>query len=297
MDILDLVEERKIQRIFRARDKISFPGAVCHITQRAVGKEPLFLEESDYLYMLYLLKKGAKEFNFDVFCHCLMPNHIHLLIRLSKDNLSNAMKHLYERYAIFFNKKYQRKGHVFGGAFRQALCFDDNYLLSASLYVHLNPVKAKLIQNPSKYRWSSCGLYCDSFTKKTFVNYKFILKILDSNTTKARELYKQLLYDSRTTETEEVWENPRALELFRLKIMKLLPKSITVNNAQEDLLGEQDLEEKIEELRSKGRLRSPENVEARKFSIKQLRARGYSMEIIAKRLNVSRQTIYRTLTA
>lgn len=297
MDILDLAENGKIKRVFRARSKISFPGAVCHITQRAAGKEPLFLEENDYLYMLHLLKKRSKEYGFDIFSYCLMPNHLHVLIRLSKDNLSIGMKQVYGSYANFFNKKYERKGHVFGGAFRQALCFSDDYLLTASLYIHSNPVRANLISDPAKYRWSSCKLYVEPFRGKTFIDYEFILKTLSNDIMQAKKLYGEMLNNSIKIKTQEVWENSRALESFRFKVLKFMPKSINIENkAQENILDEQKLEQKIEELQAKGRLRSPETLKARKFLIEQLQARGYSVETIAKILNTSRQTIYRTLT-
>lgn len=296
MDISDLVEQGKIKRIFRARNKISYPGAVCHITQRAAGIEPLFLEDGDYLYMLHLLKNSTKEFKFDLFSYALMPNHLHLLIRLSKDNLSEGMKHLYRRYAIYFNKKYERKGHVFGGAFRQALCFDDNYFLASSLYIHLNPVKAKLVHNPAEYRWSSCKLYVEPFKGKTFIDYEFISKILHSDINKAQIIYKEMLSESMKIKTQEVWEAPKTLESFRIKIIKFLPTVTKIkSNLKENFLDEQKLEEKIIELKTKGRLRSPETLKARKFLIEQLQARGYSMEIIAEILNISRQTIYRAL--
>ncbi|MFH1900887.1 MAG: transposase [Candidatus Omnitrophota bacterium] len=295
MDVLDLVNKGKIKRLFRARQKLSFPGAICHITQRAAGKEPLFVEEGDYLFMLYLTKEIKKEFSFEVFCHCLMPNHLHLLIRLSEDNLSKAMKQLYGEYARFFNKKYERKGHVFGGAFRQALCFDENYLLAASLYIHLNPVRANLSKDPAKYRWSSCKLYVEPFEGETFVDYKFILEILGNDFEQGRKSYFQMLKEARTIKTYEVWENCRALESFYNKTRNFLSSVAGLKGKELDggFLGAEALEKKISELKLKGRLRFPENLKARKFLIEQLRARGYANGEIAEKLNISRQAIYK----
>lgn len=296
-DFGDLLDKDKIKRIFRARNKISFPGAICHITQRAAGKEPLFLEEGDYLYILYLLKRSAKEFRFDIFAYALMPNHIHLLIRLSKDNISKGMRHIFRKYAIYFNSKYERKGHVFGGAFRQALCFNDSYLIIASLYIHLNPLKANLVDDPAKYRWSSCKLYVEPFEKKTFINYGFILKFLDENIRKARMDYRKALHESIEFKFRGNWENPKAEEFLEAKVAQSLTKLIKKKHKlQEGFLDDKLLEEKIEELRLKGRLRSPDSLRARRFLIEQLRARGYSIEMIAERFNTSRQTIYNTLT-
>jgi len=296
-DVGDLLDKDKIKRIFRARNKISFPGAICHVTQRATGREPLFLEEGDYLYMLYLLKRNVREFGFDIFAYALMPNHIHLLIRLSKDNLSEGMGYLFKNYASYFNKKYERKGHVFGGAFRQALCFNDSYLIIASLYIHLNPLKANLVDDPAKYRWSSCRLYVEPFTKKTFIDYRFMLKFLDDDIKKARMDYRKALYDSMRLKIQENWEDPKTREFFKIEVMKSQPKLMNkIQKSQEDFLDEELLEEKIEKLKLRCRLRSPESIRARKFLIEQLQARGYSIEMIAKKFNASRQTIYNTLT-
>jgi len=295
-DILELVDEGRIRRIFRARNKIAYPGAVCHITQRSTGKEPLFLEEGDYLHMLHLVKEDAAKFNFELFSHSLMPNHLHLFIRLFKDNLSNAMKVLFWRYARFFNQKYGRKGHVFGASFRQALCFSDSYLLAASLYIHLNAVRASLVSRPESYRWSSCRLFVEPFEGTTFLNHKFILGILHDDIDKARKIYREMLDNAVGIKAQEVWEKPEALELFRINIREFLPKAIkTKERTQDDFLGERELEEKIAQLKAEGRLRSPEMLNARKFLVEQLRARGYSMEGIAEMLGVSRQTLYLTL--
>ena len=72
-----------------------------------------------------------------------MPNHVHLLLSPTESNLYDAMRDVFARYAMMFNRKYERKGHLFGGPYRQAVCLDDSYLLAASLYIHLNPVKAR----------------------------------------------------------------------------------------------------------------------------------------------------------
>ncbi|OGW75344.1 MAG: hypothetical protein A2Z72_08455 [Omnitrophica bacterium RBG_13_46_9] len=294
---MELAEEGKIKRIFRARGKISYPGAVCHITQRASGKEPLFLEDSDYLYMLHLIKDVVKKFKLDVFCYVLMPNHLHILMRLSTDNLSKSMKDLFERYATYFNKKYERKGHVFGSAFRQALCFSDNYLFAASLYIHLNPVRAHIVQSPTQYRWSSCKLYARAFNGTTFIAYKFILKMLDNDIARARGAYCELLGSSMGIETQEVWEEPKALEYFRIRILEFMPKIISAEHeSKEEFIDERKLEEKITQLRTKGRLRSPETLKARKFLIEQLRARGYALDRIGKMLGVSRQAIHKIIS-
>lgn len=141
------------EKLTTYREKIISADSVYHVTQRAPGKELLFLEKNDYLNFIYLLKKCAKEYKLDVFCFCCMPNHVHLLLKINETNLSKAMKSLFTAYAVRFNNKYERKGHVFCGVYRASMCLDDAHLLGASLYIHLNPIKAGLVNNAFRYRW------------------------------------------------------------------------------------------------------------------------------------------------
>jgi len=175
MDPIDLIKQGKITRYFRATRKLNAPNIVSHITQRAAGKESLFLEDNDYLFMLGLLKESVQNYSLNMYGFCLMPNHVHLLFSTTEDNLYATMQNLFSKYAMRFNQKYERKGHLFGGPYRQAVCLDDSYLLAASLYIHMNPVKAGLVSEPISYRWSSYRLYCDEDAPKSFIDPDFIL--------------------------------------------------------------------------------------------------------------------------
>lgn len=288
-DVIGLIEEGKIKRYFRARKKICFEGAIGHITQRASGKEPLFVEGSDYLYMLYLIKEISAKFKLHILSFALMLNHIHLLVKFKEAGMSVYMKNLFERYAKYFNNKYKRKGHLFCGPFRSALCFDESYLLAASLYIHFNPVKAGLVKDSIDYRWSSCALFLKELEKDTFIDYKFVLGILDSDISKARIKYKELLEELKIRKIDNILERPKALD-FIVQILK------EKNNGwlkEHGLLGDSDLEHKIQDLREKKRLFYPEELKARAFLIEQLKSRGFSVSEVAEKLNLTRQTIYR----
>jgi REP element-mobilizing transposase RayT len=121
-DMLDSGRGWKINRHFRATRKLKTPNVVSHITQRAAGKEPLFVEEKDYVYMLWLLKEVTRKYSLTLYAFCLMSNHVHLLLSPGEENLYDAMQNLFSRYAMIFNRKYERKGHLFGGPYRQAVC-------------------------------------------------------------------------------------------------------------------------------------------------------------------------------
>lgn len=303
MDFLDQTRATSVKRVFRAKRKLKVPGLVSHITQRAAGKEPLFLEDSDYLYMLGLVKAISEQFSLSVYAFCLMQNHTHLLACPKEENLYDAMRDLFSRYAMWFNKKYERKGHLFGGPYRQAVCMDDSYLVAVSLYIHLNPVKAGLCQDVLHYRWSSARLYCQDDAPKSFLDPYFILNILSGKGENGKEVYRNLLHRGVELETGQVLEQEDTIEHFRSKLVSLFPsifKRISRGNrsaraAGMNLVSMEALEEKIADLKGIPFTKDPQTRLAKKFLIEQLISRGYKRGEIAERLGVSRKTVYNIL--
>jgi len=304
MDVMDLIREGKISRYFRAKRKLNVPNLVFHITQRAGGKEPLFVEDDDYLYMLSTLKDISLKHNLNVYAFCFMQNHVHMLFSLETDNLYDAMRELFSKYARRFNEKYERKGHIFGGRYRQAVCLDDSYLLAASLYIHLNPVRAGLVNDALDYRWSTCRLYCQGSSKPSFVDPYFVLGILSTGKRQeARRKYRHLLQQGGREVSDEVLEQEDAIERFRSKLSGLF--ALAIENVRQkqrvttlsglDLLSVEDLEKQIEDLQKIRGLQNTASREARKYVAEQLVARGYTQEQIAKRVGVSRKTVHNLL--
>ena len=301
MNVLDLIRKGKIKRYFRATRKLNTPNVVSHITQRAAGREPLFLEDSDYLFMIGCLKEIANNYSLRVYAFCLMPNHVHLLLSPTEINLYDAMRGLFSRYAMKFNKKYERKGHLFGGPYRQAVCFDDSYLLAASLYIHLNPVKAGLAGDPLAYRWSSCRLYYQDDAPKSFVDPGFILGLLSGNKISSKVRYRDLLKQGVGLEAAHVMEQEDAIERFRSKLISIFPSLFKMVDRKKqiagclgiDLLATDELEKQIKI--ASNRPNKPESKRAKKYLIEQLISRGYTRAEIANRLGVSRKTVYNIL--
>jgi putative transposase len=305
MDPLELIRQGKIKRYFRATRKLNIPNMVSHITQRAAGKEPLFLENGDYLFMLALLKEIANNHTLSIYAFCLMQNHIHILLSPEEENLYDAMRDLFSRYAMKFNRKYERKGHLFGGPYRQAVCLDDRYLLAASLYIHLNPVKAGLVLDPQGYRWSSCRLYYESNAPESFVDSDFILRLLSENKNEKRVEYRLLLKQSSDLKTAHVLEQEDAIERFQSKLASMFPSIFkTVDKKRRlarflgiDMPAMEELEKQIEIVEKDHNSNSPESKKAKKYLIEQLISRGYKRSEIAERLGVSRKTVYNILKA
>jgi len=305
MDPLELIRQGKIKRYFRATRKINIPNMVSHITQRAAGKEPLFLENWDYLFMLGLLKEIANNYALRIYAFCLMQNHIHLLLSPEEENLYDAMRDLFSRYAMKFNRKYERKGHLFAGPYRQAVCLDESYLLAASLYIHLNPVRAGVVPEPQSYRWSSCRLYYEGNAPKSFVDADFILCLLSENEIENKKKYRLLLKQGSDLKTAHVLEQEDAIERFQSKLVSMFPSVFRMVYKKRqlarflgiDLPTMEELEKQIEIVGKKHNSSSPESKKAKKYLIEQLVSRGYKRSEIAERLGVSRKTVYNTIKA
>jgi len=305
MDPLELIRQGKIKRYFRATRKLNIPNMVSHITQRAPGKEPLFLDNGDYLFMLGLLKEIANNYTLRIYAFCLMQNHIHILLSPEEENLYDAMRDLFSRYAMKFNRKYERKGHLFGGPYRQAVCLDDSYLLAASLYIHMNPVRAGLVLEPQGYRWSSCRLYYEGNAPKSYVDPDFILRLLSENKNEKKVKYRLLLKQGSDLKTAHVLEQEDAIERFQSKLASMFPSIFkTVDKKGRlarflgiDMLAMEELEKQIEIVGKEHNSSSPESKKAKKYLIEQLISRGYKRSEIAERLGVSRKTVYNILNA
>jgi REP element-mobilizing transposase RayT len=144
------------------KPRIHFPGALYHCLNRGNRRKPLFLSDEDYLFMLDCLQQTVSKFGACLHGYCLMPNHFHLIIQAQQVPLSTLMRSCLTRYAQHFNRQHHLTGHVFQGRYRAILCQKESYLLELIRYVHLNPVRAHLVEAPHLWRWSSLNDYLHS---------------------------------------------------------------------------------------------------------------------------------------
>ena len=261
------------------------------------------MEDDDYLFMLGLQKEIALNYSLTIYAFCFMPNHVHVLLSTKEENLYDAMRALFSRYAARFNRKYERKGHLFAGPYRQAVCLDDSYLLAASLYIHLNPVKAGLVSTPQTYRWSSCRLYYEENASESFINPDFILGLLSEVQLERKEKYRLLLEKGREVTAGHILEQKDAIERFHLKIASLFPSLLkrvderrqSARFSEINLLSLEELEKQIGLLKMRSFPGKPQTARAKKYIIEQLIARGFKRAEIAERLGISAKTVYNTL--
>jgi REP element-mobilizing transposase RayT len=139
--------------------RIAYPGAFFHCINRGNQREAIYRDDGDYQFMLECLEEVSTRYGAKIHGYCLVPNHFHLLIQQQENSISTIMRSLTTRYAVQFNQKYRKVGHVFQGRFHGILCDQRRYLLELIRYIHLNPVRAKLVEQPQDWKWSSLTAY------------------------------------------------------------------------------------------------------------------------------------------
>ena len=135
--------------------RIIDPNFVYHVTSRGVDKRDIVLDEEDRRAFVHLLGSAVQEMEWILHCWVLMSNHLHLVVRAPKANLSTGMQQLLSTYAARFNKNRERIGHLFQRRFHAKPIKDEAHLLAVIRYVPLNPVRAGLVTTPEQWRWSS----------------------------------------------------------------------------------------------------------------------------------------------
>ena len=173
--------------------RYSCPGTIYHIVPTSNNKENIFPDSQCRRYYLQKLKIYAKKLYFAIYCYCIMNTHPHLLIeQLGDISISKIMHILNTSYAMYFNKRFVRKGRLFCCKYKAKLVDTDAYLLEVSRYIHNNPVKAGIVNRPEEYVWSSYRYYLD-MVKVDFVNKRKILDILEPVKEKQVEGYKNFV--------------------------------------------------------------------------------------------------------
>ncbi len=184
----------------RNRVKQYVENSYYHVYNRGVEKRDIFIDDQDYRVFLHLLKFYLSPLNSDkhpltdltgfvpvrvrplanlyqeveLHCFCLMPNHFHLLIKqFSLSGMPNLLRRLLTTYSMYFNRRYDRVGHLFQGPYKAAIILDEPYLLHLSRYIHLNP-KELTGSHLVSYLYSSYPYYLGD-RKAQWLNTDFVL--------------------------------------------------------------------------------------------------------------------------
>jgi REP element-mobilizing transposase RayT len=135
--------------------RIEYEGAFYHVTGRGNEQRKIYNTEADYGKFKLYLGEAQEKYGHVLHCYVLMPNHYHLIVETPRGNLNRVMHFINGSYTNYFNLKWKRSGHLFQGRYKAILIDRDAYLLELSRYVHLNPVRAKMVLKPEDYPHSS----------------------------------------------------------------------------------------------------------------------------------------------
>jgi len=135
--------------------RLVIPGLPYHVTQRGNRRARTFFEDGDYVLYRDLLTQAAERAGAEVWCYCLMPNHVHVVVVPSdEDGLRRTFADTHRRYTGYINARNRWTGHLWQGRFG-AVAMDEAHLAAAARYVAFNPVRARLVARAEDWTWSS----------------------------------------------------------------------------------------------------------------------------------------------
>lgn len=175
--------------------RINISGVIHHVINRGNNRQPVFEDEEDYRKYIELLERYKGRYGFKLYSYVLMNNHVHLLIEAGeKGSISKIMQGITLAHTRYFNLKYKTSGHVWQGRFKSPIVGEDAYLMEVSRYIELNPVRAKIVERPEDYPWSSYTSH--AYGKKNpliedHVYYELLGKTEEERQTRYREFVKE----------------------------------------------------------------------------------------------------------
>ncbi len=187
--------------------RIEYPGAFYHIIQRGNERKRIFLSDQDRTKFFEYLSILYNRYNVVIHTYCLMDNHYHLILETKSANLSKMMHCLNTSYTVYFNRIRKRTGHLFQGRYKAIVIEADEYLHQLSRYIHLNPVRSKLVRDPIDYPHSSYKYFVSGAKAPKWLKTDLILSMFDKNQKKARHLYRKFVLEGIGNETDIIRKN------------------------------------------------------------------------------------------
>ncbi|MFO7870451.1 MAG: transposase [Kiritimatiellia bacterium] len=197
--------------------RIQFPGAIYHVNCRMIGdnrsrKPLLFVDARDRRRFLDNLSEYVEQHKIRLYLFVLMLNHFHLVFETPQANCSRFMQSLSTAYAVYYNLRHDRHGHLLDGRYKAKLVEGDRYLLALTRYVHLNPACVEPLKNKSleerqrylrEYPWSTYQGYVHSKKRMDFVEYEPMLAQMKGKRTQWPGRYRQFVESGLAKDEDE----------------------------------------------------------------------------------------------
>lgn len=177
--------------------RIDIPGVLYHVIVRGIERRDIFLDDDDRHSFVQRMSSLLEKTNTRCLAWALIPNHFHLLIRTSDVKLATFMRRLLTGYAVVFNLRHNRSGHLFQNRYKSIICQEDAYLLELVRYIHLNPIRAHTVTELERldhYRWAGHAVIMGKQEMKG-QDTDSILRLFGTAIAKARREYKAFVVD------------------------------------------------------------------------------------------------------
>ncbi|WP_321370435.1 transposase [uncultured Desulfuromusa sp.] len=175
--------------------RIQYPGAYYHVTSRGNERKDIYKSRRDREKFLSYLESATDRYGALIHGYCLMSNHYHLLLETPEGNLSQIMRHINGAYTTYYNVKRKRSGHLFQGRYHAVLIEADAHITELSRYLHLNPVRAGMVDKPDEHPWSSYQAYIGKTATPQWLRRDFILGYFGKNDKIAQQTYRSFVED------------------------------------------------------------------------------------------------------
>lgn len=212
--------------------RLKSSSGIYHVMMRSISDIKLFRNIIDKEFFLKLLKKYKESFLFNIYSYCIMDTHVHLVINSNGADVSKFMHNINQCYAQYYNKKYNRTGHVFGDRFKSTVANSDASILSMTAYVHNNPKDIKGYRNcVENYNYSSFSIYIGRFIDKyNLIDKDFILRYFNLDPILAAKNYYTFVKSRQNCDfTELEIMNPSLLISNEVALEKIYDKPIIRN--------------------------------------------------------------------
>ncbi len=181
--------------------RIEYEDAVYHVTARGNERKKIFFTKLDHEKFLDYIQEAKKKYGILVHSYVLMSNHYHLIIETPNANLSKAMQYINGSYTTYVNAKRKRSGHLFQGRYKAIIVDIDNYLLELSRYIHLNPVRAKMVKKPEEYTYSSYKAFISN-QREGALTKELLMSMMGNNSGESKRKYKAFVESAIGIEQE-----------------------------------------------------------------------------------------------
>jgi REP element-mobilizing transposase RayT len=172
--------------------RIDAPGALHHIIIRGIERKAIFKDDADRKNFLKRLALVFSETETTCYAWVLMSNHVHLLLKTGLAPIATVMRRLLTGYAVSFNRRHRRHGHLFQNRYKSFLCEEELYLMELVRYIHLNPLRARVIKDLKalkSYRWCGHSALLGKAEAK-FQDTDFVLRLFGQSLRQARRTYE-----------------------------------------------------------------------------------------------------------